>query len=208
MKFKKGLSLVEILISIAILATIVVVLFGVIGYSFTAIRKGKNMEIASNMAIAQLEVYKNNFHMMPFYPGISVGSYYYPDRANPGDNNQVGKFINHNSDEKNLPSGNYYGGKHNGIHPTDYDFYHSTPYDLNRDSFMNDIIEPLAPKTIDGTTFIPVLEIKPWTNGFNINNIKQLSVTVYWQESLNGITTSQKQVTFNGYIIRTCGDPY
>ncbi|OQA18200.1 MAG: hypothetical protein BWY64_01628 [bacterium ADurb.Bin363] len=225
MKKIQGLSLIEILISLIILSTAIMITFGVLGRGLMVIKKGENYTIAYNLAMAQFEIYKENFHMVPFFPGKpdpTEPSYMYPDRSDPRDIDQTGKFINHKVDQKDLPNAgpnNYLGGTLNGVKANDYDFYHNAPvpegngqtpyYDLNQDGYPNDILEPLEPQVIKGVKFIPVVEIKPWANNFNINEIKHIAVTIYWKErSAAGMETSIKHVTFEGFIARTRPDPW
>jgi len=202
MRKSGGLSLLEILISLAILAGAILIVFGVMAHGLIGIKKGENYAIASNIALAQFEVYKDRFHMIPFHPGKSVGSYRYPDRENNIDPSQAGSFIHHTANTTVLPviPGGYKG--------TD-DFYHDSAYDLNQDTFCNDIIEPMAPVRVEHVTFIPVVEIKSWSNGFNINEIKHIIVTVYWEErDAEGVRSSTKKVVFQGFIARTQPDPW
>jgi len=217
MKKEKALSLIEILISLIILATGIMVFIGVIGRGLMLVKKGENVSIASNFAISQLQVYKENFHKIPFYPGIPDGaepSYYYPDRNNGNDLNQVGKFVNHKVSSSDLPEGTYFGN--NG--DSDNFYHRATPegiittapyYDLNRDGFPNDIIEPFPPMIVKNTAFVPVVEIKQWTNGFNINNMKHMIVTVYWKErNQEGGEMKIKRISIEGFIARTKPDPW
>ncbi|MEQ8167349.1 MAG: hypothetical protein ABRQ38_00520 [Candidatus Eremiobacterota bacterium] len=218
-KSKKGLSLIEILISMIILLTGVLITFGVIAQGLMMIKKGENITIASNLAMAQFEVYKENFHMIPFYPGIADinnSNYYYPDRGDANDPNQTGKFVHHEANTSALPGGDsaYYGAKGDSAN-----FYSranpngdiTTPpyYDLNQDGFPNDIIEPFKPVNIKNVIFTPVVEVKSWDNGYNINKIKHLVVTVYWKErDAAGMTSHLKHVSFEGFITRTKPDPW
>jgi prepilin-type N-terminal cleavage/methylation domain-containing protein len=217
MKKKKAFSLIEIMVSLIILSTGIMIFIGVIGRGLMMIKKGENVSIASNFAISQLQVYKENFHKIPFYPGIpdtTNPSYYYPDRNNSDDLNQTGKFVHHNVKISDLPDGTYFGNIDSSA-----DFYHrSTPegtittspyYDLNKDGFPNDIIEPFPPMVIKNIKFIPVVEIKRWKNGFNINNIKHMIVTVYWKEkNTEGGEIKIKRISIEGFIARTKPDPW
>ena len=212
----KGLSLLEVLLSLAILAGSILVVAGVMTHGLLGIKKGENYAIASNLAMSQFEVYKDRFHMIPFYPGVAKGLYMYPDRTQPADSSQIGAFVHHTVSSADLPTGTtYYGASDHAS----ADFYHNAPapygndstpyYDLNQDNFPNDVIEPLAPQIVEGVTFTPVVEIKSWTNGFNINEIKHLVVTVYWVErNAEGTKSSRKKVEFQGFIARTQPDPW
>ncbi|MEQ8223218.1 MAG: hypothetical protein ABRQ37_13000 [Candidatus Eremiobacterota bacterium] len=218
-KLKKGLSLIEILISMIILLSGVLVTFGVIAQGLMMIKKGENITIASNLAMAQFEVYKEHFHMIPFYPGIpdtDKNDYYYPDRKNDTDPNQAGKFVHHEADTSDLPGGDdaYYGAKgssanfYSRANPSG-DITVPPYYDLNQDGFPNDIIEPFKPVKIKSVMFTPVVEVKLWNNGFNINKIKHLVVTVYWKErDAMGMKSGLKHVSFEGFITRTKPDPW
>lgn len=223
MKKLSGLSLLEILIALAILSGSILVVFGIMAQGLIAIKKGENFTIASNIAISQFEVYKDKFHMLPFYPGVArVGlsgdTYMYPDRTTSNDPSQVGKFVHHTVYSAELPAGTYYGAQgdisedfyHNGPSGDPYNGNGNTPYyDLNQDNFANDVIEPLAPIIIEGVKFIPVVEIKAWNNGFNINEIKHLSVSVIWYErDAEGAESRLRQVEFQGFIARTVPDPW
>lgn len=214
---KNGLSLVEILVALIVLATGVIITLGVMARGLMMIKKGENVSIASNLAMAQLEVYKDNFHMIPFFPGIAEPnnpSYFYPDRGECNDLNQTGRFVHHTVDISDLPAGTYYGSNGASV-----DFYHranpkgtiTNPpyYDLNQDGFANDIIEPLKPLEIKNVTFIPVVEIKQWNNGFDINEIKHIVVTVYWKErNAEGMNKGIKHISIEGFISRTKADPW
>lgn len=217
MNGKRGLSLIEILIAMIILVSSLLMIFSVIAKGLTMIKKGENTSIASNIAMSQFEIYKGNFHMIPFFPGKADpnGSYYYPDKKLYSDISQIGKFVNHEAHTSDLPGGStaYYGADGNSA-----DFYQRAPYgdittapyyDLNKDGYPNDIIEPLAPVKIKEVTFTPVVEVKQWNNGFNINNIKHIVVTVYWKErDAEGMQTGLKHISFEGFITRTKPDPW
>jgi type II secretory pathway pseudopilin PulG len=219
MNRKCGLSLIEILIGMMILVSSILMLFSVIAGGLIMVKKGENTSIATNLAMSQFEIYKGNFHMIPFYPGIADpnnSSYYYPDRTDPNDTSQVGKFVNHEADTSDLPGGStaYYGadGASNNFYQRaapEGDITTAPYYDLNEDGYPNDIIEPLAPVKIKDITFTPVVEIKQWNNGYNINYIKHLAVTVYWKErNAAGMQTGLKHISFEGFITRTKPDPW
>ena len=218
MNSKRGLSLIEILIAMLILVSSILMVFSVIARGLMMVKKGENTSIASNIAMSQFEIYKGNFHMIPFFPGIpdpNNSSYYYPDKTAYSDINQIGKFVNHEAYTSDFPGGStaYYGAdgtsKNFYQRATAGDITTAPYYDLNKDSYPNDIIEPLAPVVIKGVTFTPVVEIKPWNNGFNINNIKHLAVTVYWKErDAEGMETGLKHISFEGFITRTKPDPW
>jgi len=195
----KGLSFIEILISLVILSTAIVIVTGVMSHGLMAVKKGENVSIATNLAQSQFEAYEGNFSMIPFYPGTASGSTFYPDP-----NSQTGIFVHHSVDPNDfgLPSGTYHG--------TGNDFYHRAPdYDLNRDGFGNDILEPLEPVTVERTVFIPVVEIKPWSNGFDISEIKHMAVTIYWKErDGEGTLSGLKNVSFEGYIVKDKTNPW
>ena len=225
-KYIRGLSFIEIMISLAILASSVVVVFGVMGRGLLAVKKGENTAIATNIARAQFEAYEGNFHMIPFYvdagagrPGVTktgpqAGDYYYPDENDPNDPCQFGMFVNSAIDTDNLPP---------AIRTTVLgldDFYNRAPktasdpyYDLNQDDYGNDLLEPLNSDIVEGVVFTPVLEILPWTNGYDVNEIKHIKITVYWQErDVIGVNDPNalhfKDVTFEGYIVRTQPNPW
>jgi len=145
--------------------------------------------------------------MIPFYQGTQdADKTYYPDSTN-----QTGLFVNHNVQSSDLPA---VPAPYSAYYGIGSDFYHTVAlgadnYDLNKDGIANDLIEPLAPITVDGIKFIPVVEIRAWTNGFNINEIKHIVVTVYWQEK--DVETGPlkfKHITFEGYIVRTELNPW
>lgn len=213
------MSLLEILISLGILVSSIVIVFTVMAQGLMVIKKGENYSVAFNIAMAQFEAYRGNFHMIPFYPGKAdpvKSNYYYPDRSSSNDTSQEGKFVHHTAGTLILPGGPaaYYGAT-----GASADFYHratphgtiTTPpyYDLNQDGYPNDILEPLEPQVIKEVTFTPVVEIKSWNNGFDINEIKHMIVTVYWKEkNASGFAPGLKSVTFEGFIGRTKSDPW
>ncbi len=215
----KAMSLLEILLSLGILVSAIIIVFGVMAQGLMVIKKGENYSVALNIAMAQFEAYKGNFHMIPFYPGIAdpvKSNYYYPDRKTSNDINQIGKFVHHSAITSDLPGGDT---AYMGATGVSADFYHranphgtimSPPYyDLNQDGYPNDILEPLEPQLLKEVTFTPVVEIKAWNNGFNINEIKHMTVKVYWKEkNASGAGTALRFVTFEGFIGRTKSDPW
>ena len=203
LSFIRGLSFIEIMLSLVILSTAIVIVIGVMSHGLMAVKKGENVSIATNLAQAQFEAYEGNFSMIPFYPGTVSGSTCYPDP-----NSETGMFVHHSVDPNDfgLPFGTYNGSGN--------DFYHLGPpaspnYDLNRDGFGNDILEPLQPVTVERTVFIPVVEIKPWSNGFDINEIKHMVVTIYWKErDGEGTLSGLKNISFEGYIVKDKPNPW
>lgn len=204
MKTIRGLSLLEIMISLVIFAGSILMVFGVMGTGLIAVKKGENTAIATNIAQAQFEAYEGNFHMIPFYDGLSATTIY-PNETDPDDPIQTGKFVHHEVSAGDIPTEvemEVYG-------PAD-DFYHNvTCYDLNGDTYANDILEPLEPTVVEGIKFTPVVEVMPWANGFDINEIKHVKVYVYWMErDAAGTREDYKNVSFEGYIVRTKPSPW
>jgi hypothetical protein len=192
MKQFRGLSLPEVLIAFALLTTIILGSLQIIARGLATIKNIENYSIASNIAEAQFEVYKDRFHKIPFY---DAGS---PPQIDPNDSDdpkQACIFVNHTVQLADLPD---------DIRPVVKgadDFYHDNRYDLNGDIISNDVIEPMKPVVIKEVSFIPVVSVSN-IPGRDINNIKHIIVTVYWKE-VNNSSVVQKKYVLEGYVIRT-----
>ena len=188
----KGLSLPEVLISFFLLTTIILGSLQIIGRGLATIKNIENYSIASNIAEAQLEVYKDRFHKIPFY---DTGT---PPQIDPNDSDDPKQsciFVNHTVQLADLPD---------DIRPVVKgadDFYHDNRYDLNVDTISNDVIEPMKPVVIKEVAFTPVVTVSN-IPGRDINNIKHIIITIYWEEANNSVVTRKKYI-LEGYVIRT-----
>jgi hypothetical protein len=201
------MSFIEILVALLILSTSILALYTVIWRGLMLLKRGESVEIATNIAQGQFEAYEGNFHFIPFYQGTNVkNNTYYPEETPPY-SNHIGFFVNPKVVTDDVPAGPTYRGLNGG------NFYHdvlgSPNYDLNKDLYGNDLLEPMEPTVVEGIKFVPVVEVRAWANGFVMTEIKHLVITVYWKEKdTEAGPLKFKHITFEGYVVRTEPNPW